>query len=94
MLTLSLMALLAGAALGMRFKVLVLVPTIFLTLLALLAVGISAEGGFSFIALAMVVAATCLQLGYLIAVGARYAVAAARAGRIQRIWHGRPASVR
>jgi len=94
MLTLSLISLLAGAALGMRFKVLVLVPAIFLALLAILAGGISASASFSFVALAMVIAATCLQLGYLLGVGARYAMAAARAGRIQRIWHGRAASAR
>jgi len=94
MLILSLISLLAGAALGMRFKVLILVPAICLALLAILAVGISSSVSFSFIALAMVLAAACLQLGYLGGVGARYAMAAARAGRIQRIWHGRAASVR
>ena len=94
MLILSLISLLAGALLGMRFKVLILVPAICLALLAILAVGISSSVSFSFIALAMVLAAACLQLGYLIGIAARYAMAGARAGRIHRIWHGRTASVR
>jgi len=94
MLTLALVSLLVGAVLGMRFRVLVLLPAIFTALLAILAFGISSAAGFSVIALAMVLATACLQLGYLGTVAARHGVPLARAGLIQRIWHGRAASVR
>ena len=94
MLTLSLVSLLVGAVLGMRFKALILLPAIFATLLAILAVGISSAAAFSVIALAMVLATTCLQLGYLVGVAMRHAVALTRTGLIHRIWHGRAASVR
>jgi hypothetical protein len=94
MLTLSLVSLLVGAVLGMRFKVLILLPAIFATVLGILAVGISSAAGFSVIVLAMVLATACLQLGYLGTVAARHGVPLARAGLIQRIWHGRAASVR
>jgi hypothetical protein len=94
MLTLSLVSLLAGAVLGMRFKVLILLPAISAALLAILAIGITSAAAFSTIALAMVLATTCLQLGYLGGVTARHGVALTRDGLIHRIWHGRAASVR
>jgi hypothetical protein len=94
MLTLSLISMLVGAVLGTRFKVLVLLPAIFAAVLAILAVGITSSTNFPIIALAMVLATTCLQVGYLGALATRYVVAVARAGLIQRIWHGRAASVR
>ena len=93
MLTLSLASLLVGAVLGMRFRVLILLPAVFAALLAVLAVGITSSVSFPMVALAMVLAATCLQLGYLGGVAIRHAVALARSGRVQRIWHGRAASL-
>ena len=90
--TLALASLLVGAVLGMRFKVLILVPVIIVVLLAILVIGIGSSDGFAFIALAMALAATCLQLGYLIGSAAQHALA--RPGRLQRIWHRRPASAR
>jgi hypothetical protein len=90
--TLALASLLVGAALGMRFKVLILVPVILVVLLVILVVGIGSSDGFAFIALAMALAATCLQVGYLIAIATRQA--AARSGRVQRIWQRRAASAR
>ena len=93
MLSLSLISLLVGAVLGMRFRVLVLLPAIFAALLAILAVGISSSINFPVIALAMVLATACLQLGYLGGVATRHVLTLARAGRIQRTWDGRAASL-
>jgi hypothetical protein len=93
MLTLSFISLLVGAVLGMRFKVLILLPAIVVALLAIFAIAIRSPASFPNIALTMVLAAACLQLGYLGGVATRYALALARAGLIQRIWHGRAASL-
>jgi len=92
MLTLSLVSLLIGAILGMRFKILILLPAIFSAFVMILAGGISSSAAPSFVALATLLAATCLQLGYLIGSAGRYAIAAMRAGWLQRIWQ-RAASV-
>jgi hypothetical protein len=93
MLILSLAALLVGAVLGMRFKVLILLPAIVASFLVIGAVGIGSSTGLGFVALAAIVAATCLQLGYLIGVALRHAVGLARASLIQRVGHSRAASL-
>jgi hypothetical protein len=93
MLTLLVVSLLVGTLLGLRFKVLILLPAVFAALLGILAVGIS-SGGLSSSALAMVIAATCLQLGYLIGSAGRYLSSAMRAGWLQRIWQHRATSAR
>ncbi len=66
MLMLNLLMLLTGCALGLRFKVLVLLPAIALVWMAYLTVGLSRGDGVSTILFAGVLAAICLQVGYLV----------------------------
>jgi len=63
---LNLSMLLIGCALGFRFKVLVLLPAIGLVWMAYLIVGIARSDGISAILVGALLAAICLQLGYLV----------------------------
>ena len=63
MLTLTVVAMLSGAVLGLRYKVLILAPAI--TFALVFVVGFAREAGIWWIALDMVVVTTALQLGYL-----------------------------
>jgi hypothetical protein len=63
MLILTMISLLIGAALGLRFKVFILVPVIGLAL-AMVAVNGAGDGTWQLV-VTMVVVATFLQLGYL-----------------------------
>jgi hypothetical protein len=83
MLMLLLLAVLVGAVLGMRFKVFVLIPAIGLTLPTILAAGMISRESLASFAVTAILAGTCLQIGYLAGAVARYATAAARAGRRQ-----------
>jgi hypothetical protein len=62
MFTVSVTSILVGVALGLRLKVLILVSTISLAVVAVN--GISRADGSWRVVLAMIVIATCLQLGY------------------------------
>ena len=61
-----------GAALGMRFKVLILIPAIGLACIAALAEGIARGDSAFAIVIAAVVASSCLQIGYLGSILTRY----------------------
>ena len=63
MLTHTVVAMLSGAVLGLRYKVLILAPAI--TFALVFVVGFAREAGIWWIALDMVVVTTALQLGYL-----------------------------
>ena len=63
MLTHTVVAMLSGAVLGLRYKVLILAPAIMFALVFV--VGLAREAGIWWIALDMVVVTTALQLGYL-----------------------------
>jgi hypothetical protein len=66
MLTLiTVVAILGGAVLGLRYKVLILAPAITFALVFVAGVGLAREAGIWWIALDMVVVTTALQLGYL-----------------------------
>ena len=56
---------LAGAALGLRFKVLILAPAVTLTMLFAAIVGIARGDTFWAIAIAMILHVTAIQVGYL-----------------------------
>ena len=56
---------LAGAALGMRFKVMILVPAVTLTVLFAAIVGVARGDQFWSIAAAMILLGTAIQIGYL-----------------------------
>jgi len=63
--TLAIIGFLIGAALGTRFKVLIVIPVIGLALLATAAVGIAHGDPIGSVVLTMVLIETTLQLGYL-----------------------------
>jgi len=75
------LAFLIGAVLGMRFKVLILIPAIGLAWIVILAAGIAREDNVSAILIAAVLASSCLQIGYLCGIVTRYITALARIGR-------------
>jgi hypothetical protein len=82
MMTLMQICLLLGAVLGQRFKVLVLVPGMAVVLPLVAAVGIVRADSHGKIALALVVAAVSLQLGYLAGVALRHLMVLFRAPQI------------
>jgi hypothetical protein len=72
---------LAGAVLGLRFKVLVLVPAIALAVLTVVVGGVArADGAWAIVGAAAAVA-TVLQIGYLAGTLTRFAIAGARGAR-------------
>ncbi|MGL3111385.1 hypothetical protein [Bradyrhizobium sp. BR 1432] len=72
---------LVGAVLGQRFRVLVLLPLTFVIVLAAIPVGLMVDLTVIESLKGMVLAAIALQGGYLFGSGARFGLAAARAGR-------------
>src|SRR5579872_288519 len=76
---------LCGMVLGLRFKVLSLVPALSLVLAVAVAVGIVRNDGLAAILVGGVLATFCLEIGYVGGVLIRYAVALMRGrGRITR----------
>jgi len=65
MMMLAITAVLIGAVLGMRFKILILLPATVIGSSATLGVGVAHSDGFWSILLAMVLAIAALQVGYL-----------------------------
>ena len=65
MVSLTIFYALLGALLGLRFKVLVLVPATLASLLLVVGIAVSAGGGAASAALFTVAVATSLQVGYL-----------------------------
>jgi hypothetical protein len=81
---LILLVFLLGAVLGMRFKVLILIPAIASVMIAILAGGVARGDSVSAILIAVVLASICLQIGYLSGIATRYGIALARAGRLRK----------
>jgi hypothetical protein len=81
--TLALLSTLLGALIGMRFKVLVLIPTIAFALIVILAYGMAFATGASRILIAIAVASSCMQIGYMFSILARYGTTLAREGRVR-----------
>lgn len=73
---------LAGAVLGQRFRVLVLLPLTFVMVLAAIPVGLMADVSFLEGLKNLALAAVALQAGYLLGSAARFALASARAARV------------
>jgi hypothetical protein len=65
MVLLSLLCILIGALLGLRFRVLVLVPATAVCIFLVLLVGLSSGAGAAWTAIVAVIAAALLQVGYL-----------------------------
>jgi hypothetical protein len=81
---------LVGAVLGMRFRVLILIPAIGFAMVVVLAAGIASGASLAAILTAAVLASICLQFGYLGGIGTRYSMALIRAGRSQQRLAPRP----
>ncbi len=79
--TIVLVLVLAGAALGMRFKVLILVPAVLLTMLFAAVFGVARGEMFSSVAIAMILLLTAIQVGYLAVILVRAKIASVRAQR-------------
>jgi len=71
MMTLGLICLLLGAVLGQRFKVLILIPTTAIVLPLLTAADLVRTNSYGQIAIAVIIAAVSLQLGYLAGIALR-----------------------
>jgi len=78
------MGVLVGAVLGLRFKVLVLVPMICAALPVIVVSGITRGEGVWRLALAMIVVAISLQLGYVLGSFVQSIMGAARATNHRR----------
>jgi len=72
---------LAGATLGLRFKVMILVPALTLTMLFAAIVGVTRGDQFWSIAVAMILLGTAIQVGYLAGILVRAKIASVRAQR-------------
>ena len=73
-LELAIIGALAGIALGLRYKVLILVPAVALALAIAMIVGIARAHHFWSIILAMVILGIAVQFGYLAGIAIRAAV--------------------
>src|SRR6266481_3614293 len=72
---------LAGAALGLRFKVMILLPALILTALFAAIVGLTRGDQFWSIAAAMILLGTAIQAGYLAGILFRVKIASVRERR-------------
>jgi hypothetical protein len=81
----AVLALLLGAVLGMRFKVLILLPVIACAVIIIATGGIASGAQGLPILVMAVLASICLQLGYFTGVMTRYVTLIARAGRSAKI---------
>ena len=90
---LVLLSLLTGMVLGLRFKVLVLVPAIACVLVAALGIGI-ARGAAFWPAVIGLAGVASVQIGYLAGVGIRHLLAAARMSGLRNASVAGPQPVR
>jgi hypothetical protein len=74
---------LLGCGLGLRFKVLILVPAVTLAMLGAAVVGIARGDEYWFIVVAMILSWTAVQFGYLAGIITRDVIASVRARRSQ-----------
>jgi hypothetical protein len=72
-------AILIGAVLGLRYKVLILVPATIFGSAATLGIGMAQMNSVWLVPLAMVLAITALQVGYLAGAVINFVIAGARA---------------
>ena len=73
-LELVILSVLVGAALGLRYKVLILVPSVAAAMLLALIIGIGRADSLGSVGLAMVILGTAVQFGYLAGVAIRAAI--------------------
>lgn len=84
MLMLNLSVLLIGCALGLRFRVLILLPAIGLVWMAYLADGVVRGDAISAILVGGALAAICLQIGYLVGATMAHGPLTSHANKISR----------
>ncbi len=84
MLMVALMTLMTGLVLGMRYRFLILVPATGFAVTVILAAGLAHPGDVGSLVIAMLIAAICLQAGYVTGLCARYAAVMMRAARMRR----------
>jgi hypothetical protein len=77
-------ALLVGAALGVRFKVLILIPAVAFAFIATVVAGVARGDSASAILIAAVLAGSSVQIGYICGIFGRYGLTMARAGSPHR----------
>jgi hypothetical protein len=70
---------LVGATLGLRFRVLILIPAVILAMLGAAVVGIARGDQFLSVIVAMILFGTAIQIGYLAGIVARVGLASVRA---------------
>jgi len=73
-LDLAIISVLAGIALGLRYKVVILVPAVTLAMIFAMIVGTARADHFWSVILAMVILGTAVQFGYLAGIAIRAAV--------------------
>ena len=83
LLTIAIVMLLVGTALGQRFTVLVLAPAIPLALVIAIGLGVARSQAPWTIVLAAAAAVACLQIGYLLGLGVRQLILTARMSRVR-----------
>ena len=76
---------LLGCVLGLRFKVLVLVPAVTLAMLGATVVGIARGDQYWFVVVAMILFGTAVQFGYLAGIITRTGFASIRARRREAV---------
>ena len=84
------MVMLIGASLGLRFKVFVLLPVTFLSVLVIVSAGIAHSDSYSSILLTAIFVIAALQIGYLAGstvIG--FVTARSRLSSWRRIWRAR-----
>src|ERR1700719_1543215 len=73
-LELAIISVLAGVTLGLRYKVLILVPAVTIAMLFAIIIGVAHADRFWSIVLAMVILGTAVQIGYLAGIVMRAAI--------------------
>jgi hypothetical protein len=76
---------LLGCALGLRFKVLVLVPAVTLAMLDATVIGISRGDQYWSVVVAVILFGTAVQLGYLAGIVTRGGISSVRARRRETV---------
>jgi hypothetical protein len=85
MLNLFLLSALVGAVLGMRLRVLILIPVTGFAFVAIAGIGVARGEAPSLISIAMAFVAISLQVGYLVGSTTRFVMAASRISRRYKI---------
>jgi hypothetical protein len=84
MLALFFLAFLIGAFLGMRLKVVILIPAIAFVLMAAVSIGVAHGESFIAMSLQVAIAVVCLQIGYFCSVVMWLGIAFVRSRRLLR----------